>query len=1288
MPLLDFDKCNENLNTMFPRLLDILGVETRGRSCRCPSPQHEDRHYSAYLYVSNDSPHIYCHTCEEAWFPSQLVGLLCGISEWKEQIERAHDLLGLPLPLKDGGYERPKNSGDLIPKPKIKTYVQLDPTKIKIQNTHDRDRNYKKIQQQLGLSDIHFNDLTKRGLSESQIKEFGYVSINPGDRVSGTEFPGIFGGEFRIADPGFLCPVRQYGQVVAAQIRTENKIGKYKWLSGGGKYKLKVSTEGAVESPLAIMVGDQPDFPLLTEGFLKTDIVFLKTERTLIGAAGGNWTSGEAQIRSYIRKYHPKKLGIFADANSLGNPQVAQRTWGQIQKLQAIGNSENNFLEIVIADYGQLNGNLIPSPDDWLVDLGEETATWEQKVRWLSVGEFKDAAVKCGLKVEKLLEEEEKYQRQLAKSLKKLYPIEEVVVAAKNERKAFIRKPSFVDLYFPKGGRIAAIEAALASEKKYILDISPTGTGKSYTAAEMIELGGEYFGASRIIFVTQDPRNVTVEGLKSVTRIDSRHKGVTKTATGEYRVAKQGDQLAAPPSCFVPEIFTALRIAGIENADSSRIGCVSCPYFNVCKSPQIKGSAGDYPNYIYQRREGLGKSAIIIHPQSLPQPKELAFDGESFPYAKSQQGKDLGSLLYWEEFGSVPIVHSIGVSLEDLEKTFCDINFNVIDSLRFDAATSSDISNQIIGKFGDFNTLKSCMKLMISNLRQAHDLSVTAKEMGVKFFEKLWNYLAQSSQTPLPVCSFIADIYQKHGFYHFTELIASVKQVDSAGYLDLLDNFFTEILQSFQSVSRAFEIGKLVKILRKIISEDNSRFGMPHSKIIESFNVKDLMGKFTHEELKEVYEAISPKLDFLNDSFDGGELTGKEAISLRHAFTQEKLSQAEKLTKQWLHHFFAILTGQKLGHFHVSRRSLTIDLFNDRIPVIAREAEKNIFSDATLSRDRLAAILRCDSDEIFVICQETEKSKNLIIKQIPLKSYLHRGADQARRIEAAKEAILQQCPKAAIIGSKKLGDDRYFFSSHSRGTNYFYEQGVTDLILTLTPAQNLASVESEFHLLFVHLPSEDELNQYLLEKIYIEYEQAIGRPRANLREENITIWVITDVDLSPLGCEVEVVDLESLSPECLGIVDRLKRKIGEAIKAGAETCQQVADFVGVTKGRISQIAQAFGGFKALKNCLISLLDSIYSEIKQTEDTTEALTNLALEFYGEYWEHLTQTIEEDVLCTTKFVASAIKKYGIDRLKEMLVAAKWLDPSGFVSFIQEFLTEICQSFGLTPKIFESV
>ncbi|MFM6693403.1 MAG: hypothetical protein ACKPHT_18990, partial [Microcystis panniformis] len=73
---------------------------------------------------------------------------------------------------------------------------------------------------------------------------------------------------------------------------------------------------------------------------------------------------------------------------------------------------------------------------------------------------------------------------------------------------------------------------------KYILDTSPTGSGKSYDAGT---LNPDMLGVKDIIYVTNDPRNTTTPTLKDWPILEGRHAGLYRNPLGETRTRKRKD---------------------------------------------------------------------------------------------------------------------------------------------------------------------------------------------------------------------------------------------------------------------------------------------------------------------------------------------------------------------------------------------------------------------------------------------------------------------------------------------------------------------------------------------------------------------------------------------------------------------------------------------------------------------------------------------------------------------------------------------------------------------------
>lgn len=511
---------------------------------------------------------------------------------------------------------------------------------------------------------------------------------------------------------------------------------------------------------------------------------------------------------------------------------------------------------------------------------------------------------------------------------------------------------------------------------------------------------------------------------------------------------------------------------------------------------------------------------------------------------------------------------------------------------------------------------------------------------------------------------------------HFEEADKSLKYdsiitINLSDVKETLTDYITVYLDWTSKSVTSDEIVKILGKIAKILKDPNKPYyGYSHNEILQLIGEINL----SKDEQKEIYEALKPDLSFLAEKMDRvGNVRESISDALAEDEIKRRIEKTKKLPKQWLHHFFGIIFKQVLGDLRISGDHLIIKIFNPRIANIVREAKVSVFASATLNRETLSKILRCEPDEIFVICQEEDFPQNLIIKQVPI-GYLgvNRGNDQSKRSEAAINAIYRQNPNAKIdvIGFKKHGANKYWWN-HSRGSNEFYNQGVTHLILDGTPCENLGSLAADYHLLYGHVPTETQLKAYSHQKTLIELTQAIGRPRANLREEKITIWLLSDIDISLMGFPYEVVDLGELDPKCLDREGRIKRLIGEAIAYGKKTITDVADHAGKSISRISQIAKKFGGFKQLKKILLSLLKAFNSETEKISEVPKDLSDMACEFFG-------LAIETDSVVDG--IVNYLKIHGSEKYERAIGELEQAEPSLLDSLLGLFIGEIAYSFGI--------
>lgn len=183
---------------------------------------------------------------------------------------------------------------------------------------------------------------------------------------------------------------------------------------------------------------------------------------------------------------------------------------------------------------------------------------------------------------------------------------------------------------YKPGFRLDAWKEA-AQEYKFIWDSSGTGTGKSFDAGRVTP---KLMDCARIFYVTSDPRNPTTDTLADWALLDGRHLGLATDAHGKLRRVKRGEEYTIQPNCFRVGTISALREAGIEGADSAKLICQTCPYYEACKGGYVFG-------YLNARMEALKQPRVRSHPASLPMPT----GEEAFDYSNTT--------LVWEEWEAI-----------------------------------------------------------------------------------------------------------------------------------------------------------------------------------------------------------------------------------------------------------------------------------------------------------------------------------------------------------------------------------------------------------------------------------------------------------------------------------------------------------------------------------------------------------------------------------------------------------------------------------------------------------
>lgn len=186
---------------------------------------------------------------------------------------------------------------------------------------------------------------------------------------------------------------------------------------------------------------------------------------------------------------------------------------------------------------------------------------------------------------------------------------------------------------------------------KYILDSSPTSSGKSYNAGL---LKPEQFELQQLMYVSNEHRNPTTNTLKDWDDLEARHDGLVRDEFDKLRRRTDKSQpYVVQPNCGRNNTISALRSKNIDGADTAGVVCNFCPQHEKCGAGVVFG-------FLNQRAVTLKSPRLRTHPASLPSSDT---NGDA-PYDYSSTG------LIWDEADEIFKAHrSIEVRESDIKNT-------------------------------------------------------------------------------------------------------------------------------------------------------------------------------------------------------------------------------------------------------------------------------------------------------------------------------------------------------------------------------------------------------------------------------------------------------------------------------------------------------------------------------------------------------------------------------------------------------------------------------------------
>lgn len=272
----------------------------------------------------------------------------------------------------------------------------------------ERDIEIRKLLNQLPLLPHHRQDLKRRELTDEQIDQGMFRSVEQWQKLTEPVSHRLAGvninGRSLITQAGYICPIwNENSLIIGWQLRVDNADdgGKYKWPTG----KTKKRPDGPTahlqngELPLTIHIADGDRNVRLAEGILKPYVAHTRRYQTYIGAAGGNFAGSLGQLKQYLDFLKPEKIILTPDAGSRANPHVLRqykkiaqllKSWGLFLWVEDWGQSDNKDGNCDVDEIRtEIKTTIIPF-GEWDVEGAEEESP-QQRTKTLTKQQWQES---------------------------------------------------------------------------------------------------------------------------------------------------------------------------------------------------------------------------------------------------------------------------------------------------------------------------------------------------------------------------------------------------------------------------------------------------------------------------------------------------------------------------------------------------------------------------------------------------------------------------------------------------------------------------------------------------------------------------------------------------------------------------------------------------------------------------------------------------------------------------------------------------------------------------------
>lgn len=367
---------------------------------------------------------------------------------------------------------------------------------------NDRNLNFRRLSEGLGLTQEHRRILQARGLNNEAINRGLFFSVIPDQFIPkgiDARTPGVgFGNRLAVGQSSLACPAFDpSGNIIGIQLRLDKATcNKYRWSKG--KYPSHLCN-GELPITVARPINGKPSGIAMCEGILKPYVAAQVHRRVFIGASGANFASSLEQLKIYLdaisSEFETKVILFYPDAGSVNNTHVVRSYRKTFDLLEGLG------YEVRIAWWGQAKKQ----------DKDCDEIPGNIYIDHLSLVQFEEICIQHGgfippieKKPEKELTDEELEEERKEEFYRK-------VAAAQRPLRILSYKPNLV--FTPQDGRYLPSLIEKIPESGVLWLKAPKGVGKS---AEIREIK-DYLchGIKKTEDLTEDGRPVLdfIEGL-------------------------------------------------------------------------------------------------------------------------------------------------------------------------------------------------------------------------------------------------------------------------------------------------------------------------------------------------------------------------------------------------------------------------------------------------------------------------------------------------------------------------------------------------------------------------------------------------------------------------------------------------------------------------------------------------------------------------------------------------------------------------------------------------------